>query len=261
MRRYQLFEWEDAAWFPQTLRSCITEFLCFMIETLDLYAPVTPLLAELLAKTGGNRIVDLCSGAGGPMLSLKPSLDRALGREVGVTLTDKFPNLTAFAALKAREPGIDYYSGPVDATRVPAHLVGARTLFSAFHHFPPPLAQAILASAVEARVPIAVFECGERSVFLQAKFVLAGALGSLLTAPFVRPFRWTRLFYTYVVPIVPFCVAWDGLVSGLRFYTPAELLALAPPSADGRYVWKAGKVTTCRGDPVTYLIGHHPEAR
>ena len=43
-----------------------------------------------------------------------------------------------------------------------------------------------------------------------------------LATPFIRPFRWSRLFWTYVIPLVPLTCWWDGVVSQLRAYTPAE---------------------------------------
>ena len=31
--------------------------------------------------------------------------------------------------------------------------------------------------------------------------------------PFVRPFRWSRLLFTYVIPLIPLLVLFDGTVS------------------------------------------------
>ena len=76
----------------------------------------------------------------------------------------------------------------------------------------------------------------------------------LVATPFIRPFRWSRFLITYVVPIVPLAVVFDGVVSCLRTYTPAELLGMAEQAAPDGYVWRAG--TVGKGPvPVTYLIG------
>jgi hypothetical protein len=76
----------------------------------------------------------------------------------------------------------------------------------------------------------------------------------LLTAPFIRPFRWSRLFWTYLVPALPLVLAFDVVVSCLRVYSVPELRELTA-GLDG-YRWDAG---TVRGKPVpirvTYLIG------
>jgi hypothetical protein len=63
---------------------------------------------------------------------------------------------------------------------------------------------------------------------------------SLFAVPFVRPWTASRLLLTYAIPAIPMLFAWDGTVSGLRAYTPEELLALAQvvKGSEG-YVWKA----------------------
>ena len=66
-------------------------------------------------------------------------------------------------------------------------------------------------------------------------------LGSLALVPLARPFRLSRLLFTYLLPAIPALVAWDGTVSALRAYTPDELLELARsvPGSE-RYSWEAG---------------------
>ena len=89
-----------------------------------------------------------------------------------------------------------------------------RTLFSALHHFPAHLAQAILRDAAQKRVPIGVFEATERSVAEVVAMTFA-PLSALLSTPFIRPLRAARFLWTYLVPIVPAMALWDGLVRGL----------------------------------------------
>ena len=52
-------------------------------------------------------------------------------------------------------------------------------------------------------------------------------LAVLVLTPAVRPFRWSRLFWTYLVPVLPPPILFDGVVSCLRVYTPEEMLAMA----------------------------------
>jgi hypothetical protein len=72
-----------------------------------------------------------------------------------------------------------------------------------------------------------VFEIGDQSrrpLVVAAIFLMP--LVVLLVTPMIRPFRWSRLFWTYLVPAVPFLVLFDGVVSCLRTYTPDELREL-----------------------------------
>ena len=54
------------------------------------------------------------------------------------------------------------------------------------------------------------------------------------------------------MPVLPILIAWDGVVSCLRTYTPDELRRLSA-GLDG-FTWETGELRT-RGAIVTYLIG------
>ncbi len=68
-------------------------------------------------------------------------------------------------------------------------------------------------------------------------------VASLMLVPFVRPPSLSRLVLTYVLPVIPLLVAWDGTVSALRAYTADEVLEIARsvPGAE-TYAFEAGVV-------------------
>ncbi len=253
MGRFQAIEFEDYEWFPAVLRDSMTDFFNFNMTRMNLYAPAVSLLAEALEKTGAERIVDLCSGGGGPHLRLAGDLSAALGRPVPVTLTDKYPNVPAFERVSREVSAIDFYTEPVDATRVPAELDGFRTLFSSFHHFPPELARAILQDAVDQGTPIGIFELVNRDLSAFFEVSLGCLLSMLVTTPFLKPHRLSRFVFTYLIPAIPFFTVWDGVASNLRAYDPEELQSLVD-SLDGaeRYEWNIGR----RKGPVTAKVTH-----
>jgi hypothetical protein len=77
-----------------------------------------------------------------------------------------------------------------------------------------------------------------------------------LFTPFLRPFRWSRLFWTYVVPAIPFVLLHDGIVSCLRTYEPAELQAMVARLHGRPYVWEIGRtVSPLSPIGITYLTG------
>ena len=252
--RLQIFELEDLPWFPRTIRDLATDYLHFVGTRFALHEPVIPLLRGALEESNATRVVDLCSGGGGPVLSAYEALIR-YGLNVPFTLTDKFPNLRAFRFLAALHPsGILYVADSIDATTAPRNLDGLRTMFNAFHHFAPEQARCVLRCAVEARQPIAIFEIPERSLATMLPLLLTPIFVALATL-FIRPFRWRRLLWTYLIPLVPLTCWWDGLVSQLRAYTVAEMLELAQGFVD--YEWKAGRVGIGGTiGHVTYLLGN-----
>ena len=251
--RFQLFELEDLEWFPQTIRDLVTDYLQFMETRFSLHKPSVPVLRAMLENSKTSCVVDLCSGGGGPILSLYEALlpDHD---QIQFTLTDKYPNIEAFQRLSSRYPsGIRYIADPVDATNVPKDLDGMRIMFNAFHHFPPESAQLVLEDAVQAQQPIAIFEAMERSLLMLVSFLFVPVV-ILLATPFIRPFQWRRLVWTYLIPLVPLACCWDGLISTCRAYTVAEMSTMT--QRFGEYDWKVDRVgipgTTAH---LTYMAG------
>jgi hypothetical protein len=251
--RLQLFEFEDLTWFPHTIRDLATDYLHFMETRFALHKPVVPLMREMLASSGTTSVVDLCSGGGGPVLSIYEALAED-DIHVHFTLTDKFPNTHAFQRLSSQYPSdIQYIADPVDATDVPKHLVGLRTMFNAFHHFAPRSARMVLEGAVQARQPIGIFEIPERSLLMIFLSLLTPIFIAVAT-PFIKPFRWKHLLWTYVIPLIPLTCWWDGLVSTCRAYTAAEMLAMTQGLDD--YEWKADRIRVQgKAGHLTYLLG------
>jgi hypothetical protein len=141
----------------------------------------------------------------------------------------------------------------VDATRVPPELSGFRLLANGFHHFRPQDATLVLADAVKQQHGIAVIEMVSRSPLAFLSVFIGFAL-MFVTTPFVRPFRASRLFFTYLLPLAPLCTLWDGFVSCLRVYSPAELRALVSQLGATAYDWDIGEIRFGPG-VATYLIG------
>lgn len=257
MRRFQLFEFEDLPWFPDFLRQSMMDFLRFMISKINIYQPIIPLLQEVLTHTSQPDILDLGSGGGGGIAGIQQELSQRLGYPVKITLSDKFPNLPAFQLVQSKTQGaVTYIPEPVDATNVPARFTNFRTIFSAFHHFEPGLAQAILSDAAQKKVPIGIFEGASKSWLEIALVLFVFPFIILAVTPFIKPFRVSRLFFTYIIPILPFCIMWDGMVSILRLYSPEMLLRLTESIPSEGYTWRTGKATHWSGAKVIYLIGY-----
>lgn len=259
MKRIHFIELEDQDWCPTPIRDVATDYLRFATRMNNIYAPAVPLLRAVLERLGARRVLDLCSGGGGPRAYLHERLTEE-GWPVEVILSDFRPNLGAFEHARAEAgDAVAYVAEPVDATRVPEHLEGFRTIFTGFHHFRPEQARAILSDAVEQGRGIAIFEATERTVpavlaMLLMPFVV------LLVTPLIRPFRWSRLFWTYLAPAVPLVVLWDGIVSCLRTYTPDELRQMTRELDSEAYRWEIGQRPIGKGPiSMTYLIGYAAE--
>jgi len=230
MRRLHLVELEDLERFPSLIRDAGVAYLRFAAERGGQAARMVPTIERALERSGAKSIVDLCSGAGGPVVAIVDAL-RAQGRDVSVTLTDLHPG-QAMKDVAAQNDAVDCAEESVDATDVPVTRSGLRTLFNAFHHFRPDDGRRVLAAAVRDREPIAVVEVLGRSPIALFGMLFAPLI-VLLVLPFLRPFRLGWLPFTYLLPVIPLFVMWDGAVSCLRIYTEAELLELAKGADPG----------------------------
>ena len=256
MKRLHLIEIHDQDWCPRAVRNAETDYLQFTIAATKPYAAIVSILATALQRTGAQQVLDLCSGAAGPWLWLHPVLAER-GVNVSVRLTDKYPNREAFGRSSCpKDQAITYHSQPVDATGVPGELPGFRSMFTAFHHFRPEQACAVLADAVRKGQGIAVFEATQRNALALVLTALLVPLMVLFMTPFIRPFRWPRLLWTYLIPLLPIVTLFDGLVSCLRTYSVQELHDLTARMEPSDYHWEIGTVKGKTAPiPITYLIG------
>jgi hypothetical protein len=210
-----------------------------------------------MQRAGTNEIVDLCSGASGPLLAVQRHMQAELGFETGSTLTDLYPNAAAFAAIASSGRARPWHE-PVSAFDMPPTLTGIRTLFTAFHHFRPEDAIRILADARSKRRAIAIFEPFERTLRMTLLLGIVGPPGMVFRTHKIGPLTWPRFVLSYVLPIAPLIATWDGVVSTLRAYTVEELRELAVAAGSSGYAWEAGRVTydsSCGVMALTYLIG------
>ncbi len=258
MNRIQFVELLDFDWVPRSLRTAAMAYLRFTLKVSGHADALAPKVKEALETSGQRRIVDLCSGGSGPWAMIGPGLQKS-GVLDHVTLSDLRPDLGAYAIAEAAAPGlVEGTKTPTDATQVGVEQKGLRTIFNAFHHFEPATAAKVLQNAVDARAPIAIFEVTGREA-MPLIGMLTAPLAVLFLTPFLRPFRLSWLFWAYLLPVLPFLIGFDGLISCLRVYSPDELRALVATLKDPGYTWDIGKLALGSAPAhATYLVGYPP---
>ncbi|KAI1100623.1 hypothetical protein F4804DRAFT_37353 [Jackrogersella minutella] len=264
--RMHLWEIDDQPWFPSFLRGYVQTGLTHAWTThIPFLQPCSPatLVADILRRVLGASVsrrtyIDFCAGAGGPTPFIERALNTQLGRKaatapraapsyaavadpkvtsdaaVDFVLTDLHPHVESWKAASSKSDRLTYVAEPVDAANAPAALLreyagsgrGIFRLFNlAFHHFDDNLARAILKNTLETSEGFGIFELQERSASGFLTCLLFGFF-IFLIAPLLYWWSPLRLFYVYAVPVVPFVLIFDGLISSLRTRTADEVEAL-----------------------------------
>jgi len=223
--RLQLFEFCDLSWFHGLPREMFQDYLRLVHVLVHPYHDLAPKFAAWAQRYGFSEFLDLCSGAGGHIVSMH---ETAVSRELPkFILSDLYPQLGKFALLRDRfgSEKIDFIEEAVPAVNVPSKekAIRARCLFTAFHHFKPVDAEKILNSALDECDALFIAEFFERK--LQSLLVMPfGIIGSILL-PFCGTFSLRRVLLS---PIVALIGVHDGLVSVLRTYSLEEIFKMIP---------------------------------
>ncbi len=245
--RFQLFEFTDLDWYPAFLKQPVVQYLDLASRLFGVFEPARTLLLEAIHSSGAQQIVDLGSGAGGGLDTFWLNARRE-SRGLHVIRTDLFPI--------QRESDLDFienYPHSVDATKVPDNLKGFRTMFTLAHHLDPDKLRQSFQDAQRNSAGLAVFEPVSRGLVPILSMILLVPFLVLALVPFIKPLRPLTLIFTYLIPVIPFTILWDGIVSSLRAYPPTELLKIAESTA-GPLKWKSG-IVGHKGRTITYLIG------
>lgn len=256
MRRRQLIELHDLPWYPDLLREAQVEILDQANHFVGLAKVLADPFSALLDETGAEAVLDLCSGAGGPVIQLGQELE-ARGRPAPrVILSDLYPKLDAWQDLSEAHRWVDFSAAPVDATALPDELEGqVVTIINGLHHFPLEQVQKIFGSVIERGASIFVGEGFPRSVLRATAYLPSLALA--LPTALARTQRRRGAKFAASLTVLPPLGLWDWLVSALRIHEPAELAALGRAMAPD-YRWTQGELRLALWGRAGYLSGIAP---
>ncbi|MEM9050595.1 MAG: hypothetical protein AAGC47_00965 [Bacteroidota bacterium] len=181
------------------LREYQIAFLSCLDRVTNLYEPVNEVIARLEPK----KIVDIATGSGESAIKATEDV-RKNGTEV--VLTDKYPHehLKEFTIQE-----IDVLSNKLPEANL-------YTMFNAFHHFDESQRLNIALRATEKDSAFLVIEPLRPRITIFIKVLIATLIGPLLLAPFMRPFSWKWILFTYIIPIGILVTAWDGIASVIK---------------------------------------------
>ena len=240
-KRIQFFEFLDLTWLPNLLRRYLLEYLNFFLYKMTRpYRGVEAMVADWVGKAGHNAVLDMGSGGGGHIEFLIARAETQNLKMPKLVVSDLHPDaeINAYKALKAKygEDRVDFIERPVNAFRPEEADIRLRSMFSAFHHLSPDQVREMFKDVCANSDGIMIVD-GTRRAVLPVLLMLLQFPVFMFLYPFVVPnFSWGRLFFSIVVPLLPFMMTFDSVVSMLRAYTMDEIKSLFPPEARDRFV-------------------------
>ena len=225
MKRKQLPQFISSRWLPAWIKRDISEFLSWFVVKVNATKPFIPVIEEQLEKTNLSKIVNVDFKIGAGMESVSPFLKK------GLTLTSE-----PISNFNTSEEGLYVF-------------------VNGFHQLPPDKASKMLQDIAHSRNPVVVVEGNNDSLWQIVGMTVFVPLTVLLTAFFVRPFRFSRIIFTYLIPILPVIIVVDGCIALLKLYNPKDLDELTSKLEVENYEWKSGKNDNGRGGKIIYLTG------
>jgi hypothetical protein len=227
MRRKQIPQITNAKWFPKFLTRCVHEFMTWFVNKVNAAKPFLPVIEEGLLHENRIVVINKKGGAG--------------FETVDHLIQSKFDRTS------------------VDSTNFSASEKGLYLSVNTFHQFNIQEAKAILTEVSHKRYPIVVVEGNNDSLWQVFGMTVIVPLTVLLTAPFVKPFRFERLIFTYIIPVLPIVTFLDGFLALFKLYPPSDLNELTSSIKAENYYWRSGKMDNGRGGKIIYLIGYPQE--
>ena len=213
-------------WFPAFLRTLICEFLDWFVLKVNATRPFVPVIRQGLEHARKQRFVVLQQSIGAGFNTVLPVLEEKLEFE-----------FVAPDAFKANQDAL-YIS------------------VNSFHQYRPDQARLLLSEIATQKQAVLILEGNNNNLWQIIGMTIFVPLTVLFTGPFVRPFRFSRLIFTYLIPVLPLIIMLDGCLALLKLYAPEDLDELCSSIEVSDYTWESGKKDNNRGGKIIYLLGY-----
>ncbi|GAB1855990.1 hypothetical protein MHTCC0001_08250 [Flavobacteriaceae bacterium MHTCC 0001] len=266
MKRKNLFEFEDYYWFPDAIRTGMTNLILVLHKMMDTTEVLSNLIIKFRDKVDFDNVVDLGSGSGGPMPDvIKRINEKSKTSPLQLLLTDLHPNSKLVESInKDNDEYVSYHKTSVNAINLTEAPSGLKTMIASFHHMSPSNAKQILKSASGSKQPILLYEIAQNNIpfiiwllLLPISLVIL-IIMSLFMTPFSKNLTLAQVFFTYIVPIIPITYAWDGQASLMRTYTFDDIKALLSDIETPNYKWEMGDAVKENGKKLGYYVMGYP---
>lgn len=207
---------------PSIRRTMLEQFGWCQRRFSGFYRRTADAVLQLAASPGLSTIVELGAGDA-PLTDILTTNDDA--GELRFVVCDLIPNVNRYRALEAAHPSkVTPIYEPVDLSQARDWGNGALLVLSAaFHHLPRTTRRSVLASLCRSAGGVLITAPMNRSLAALGQALLGPLIALLLPLLCRRqPGTLRRIFWCWLVPLVPLFILWDGAVGWSRQWTDAE---------------------------------------
>jgi hypothetical protein len=250
------FEFCDQPWLKGSLREAFMDGLTFSFQFAGIYEQMYRPYSRWAKAIGTAEVLDLASGGGGPAETLVRSASANGFMLPKIILSNYYPQINSFKALKAEYLGqIDFIGTSVNAKNTVDHPARCVSVGTAFHHFEPDFAREVISNAVEKTDGFFMMDVFSRE-WHEIVLPLFSFFIYVISPFFAKRVTLKKILVTTIIPIVPMMIVWDGIVSALRSYRHDEIYALIPESAKQDWHWEFGYTSYMGIFRATYVYGY-----
>ncbi|MEG3765486.1 hypothetical protein [Alteromonas sp. 14N.309.X.WAT.G.H12] len=219
----KLFEFGDLFWVPEFYHAFLRRFMGALYKLMGYHKLWLPELKAFISKAGGT-VLDPCAGSGYVNELLVKEMDNdGVKFYLSDFMIDKNPEFREHIN-NLGDDRIHYLDQPIDVLKDNPDFQIPKIFINSFHHFDDEQVAEILRLNLSHGNDILVLEYCDNSVVSYIS-MLFGPLLAMILLPFITERRQLLVtaIFTYLIPIVPLMLLWDGLVSNLRCYSHRSL--------------------------------------
>lgn len=248
-------QFSRASWVPAFIRRLMPEFLDFIVSLVEANKPFVSLIKTNkksnkefylhAPEVGGSSVIlvqDLIKQyPGSPIFVLSDNLSEERHEHFKKTI----PNYKdQIKLIKLNEVSVGNQNNEKVLFSInQAHLLSDSELLSQIHDLS------------ELFDHILIGEGNNKSIRQVIGMLILSPLVAWVCAFFVKPFRMSRIVFTYIIQIMPLMIAWDGTVALFKIRSPEKIQSLINTKSPTGWTWTSGKSPNNRGGFVIYLYG------
>jgi len=224
----RLFEFGDLDGVSDYYHIYLRRYLGFFYKLFGYYKLWVPGFSEFIKEVHSTKIMECCSGSGETLELIRSQLNGKEFEKVEFLLSDIQPHPEFVKNInQSADTSLRYIEQSVDVTEMKEEFNYPKIFINSFHHFSEDQVENIFKVNFEQGNEIIIMEYVRNSLMGYLS-MLMGPVIVFLTLPFVVKLKHLPIMaiFTYLIPLFPLMMLWDGCVSCLHEYSERKLTKL-----------------------------------